>query len=53
MERQELAAQQTTALVELMAQNTQLTEMTNELSKRIEQLTVELHARVVEKKQDA
>jgi hypothetical protein len=33
--------------VDLMAQNTRLTELTNELSKRIETLTAEMHARVV------
>ncbi len=49
MERQALAAQQTATLVELMGQNTRLTEMTNELSKRIEALTAEMHARVVQK----
>ena len=47
MERQALAAQQTAALLELVDQNTRLTEMTNELSKRIESLTAEMHARVV------
>ena len=49
MERQTLAAQQTAQLVELMGQNTRLTEVTNELSKRIEALTAEMHARVVQK----
>lgn len=53
MERQELASQMTQQLVELMAQNTRLTEMTNELSKRIEVLTAEMHARVVQKAGDA
>lgn len=48
MERQALAAQQTAALVELMDQNTRLTQVTNDLSKRIEQLTAEMHARVVQ-----
>jgi uncharacterized membrane protein len=48
MERQALAADQTAALVELMGQNTRLTELTNELSKRIEMLTAEMHARVVQ-----
>lgn len=48
MERQALAAQQTAVLVDLLAQNTQLTETTNELTKRIEQLTAELHARIVQ-----
>jgi uncharacterized membrane protein len=49
MERQTLAAQQTSTLVELMNQNTRLTELTNELSKRIEQLTAEMHSCVVQK----
>jgi len=48
-ERQGLAAQQTASLVELMGQNTRLTEMTNELSKRIEALTAEMHARLVQR----
>jgi uncharacterized membrane protein len=47
-ERQALAAEQTSKLVELMNQNTRLTEVTNELSKRIEQLTAEMHARLVQ-----
>jgi len=47
-ERQALASQQTAALLELMAQNTHLTELTNELSKRIELLTAEMHARVIQ-----
>jgi uncharacterized membrane protein len=49
MERQALAARQTQQLVELMDQNTRLTELTNELSKRIESLTAEMHAQVVRK----
>jgi uncharacterized membrane protein len=48
MERQALAAEQTAALVEMMNQNTRLTELTNELSKRIEALTAEMHARVLQ-----
>ena len=52
MERQALAAKQTTTLVELMDQNTRLTELSNELSKRIEQLTAEMHACVVQKQSD-
>jgi len=48
MERQALAAQQTATLVELLQQNTQLTEATNDLSRRIEQLTAEMHASVVQ-----
>jgi len=46
-ERQKLASQQTATLLELMGQNTRLTEVTNELSKRIESLTAEMHARVI------
>jgi hypothetical protein len=45
-----MAAEQTAALVELMGQNTRLTELTNELSKRIEQLTAEMHSCVVQKR---
>jgi len=52
MEVQALAAQQTTTLVELMGTNTRLTELTNELSKRIEQLTAEMHSCVVQKRAD-
>ena len=47
-ERQILASQQTAALVDLMGQNTRLTEVTNELSKRIEQLTAEMHQRLLQ-----
>ncbi|MDB5888558.1 MAG: hypothetical protein JWM03_1430 [Rhodocyclales bacterium] len=43
-QRQILAAQQTTQLVALLQQNTTLTELTAELSKRIEALTLEMHA---------
>jgi len=52
-ERQGLAARQTAQLVELMDQNTRLTEVTHELSKRIEMLTAEMHARVVQKAEDS
>jgi uncharacterized membrane protein len=51
-ERQALASQQTAALLELVEQNTRLTELTNELSKRIETLTAEMHSRVVQKPVD-
>ena len=44
------AAQQTANLLELINQNTKLTELTNELSKRIEQLTAEMHAQVIQKR---
>ena len=46
-ERQLLAAQQTAQLVELVNQNTRLTELTNTLSERIAQLTAEMHSHVV------
>ncbi|MEZ4398382.1 MAG: DUF1003 domain-containing protein [Kofleriaceae bacterium] len=45
--QQELAAQQTARLLELLEQNTRLTEMTQSLSQRIEALTHEIHQRVV------
>jgi len=48
-ERQLLAAQQTEQLVGLLNQNTRLTELTNSLSERIEQLTAEMHSRMVVK----
>jgi len=47
-ERQELATQQTTQLVELMKQNTDLTKVTRELSERIEALTREVHNKIVQ-----
>ena len=46
-ERQLLAAKQTEALVDLLQQNTQLTEVIQSLTQRIEQLTQEMHAKVV------
>ena len=48
-ERQLLAAQQTEQLVGLLNQNTRLTELTNTLSERIEQLTAEMHSQVMVK----
>jgi uncharacterized membrane protein len=47
-ERAMVAAKQTAQLVELMKQNTLLTEMTQRLSERIEALTVEVHQKIVE-----
>lgn len=44
-QRQALAAQQTETLVELLKRNTELTELTKELSQRIEGLTREMHDR--------
>jgi len=48
-ERQRLSAAQTATLLELMKTNTELTELTKELSQRIEVLTAEMHSRVVAK----
>ena len=42
-DRQILASSQSSQLLELMHQNTQLTEMTRDLSQRIEKLTREVH----------
>jgi len=44
-----MATQQTTQLIELMHQNTKLTELTKELSQKIADLTAEMHQRVVAK----
>jgi len=46
-ERQNLACHQTTLLVDLLQQNTQLTEIIKQLTQRIESLTAEMHAKVV------
>ena len=46
-ERQALAAQQAAQVLELLEQNTRLTQMTQELTARINQLTDEIHRRVV------
>ena len=46
-QRQVLANQQTAQLVELLQQNTQLTEITKDLSLRIEALTKEIHGKFV------
>lgn len=45
-ERQALAAQNSAQLLDLLEQNTRLTEMTRKLSERIEALTVEMHHRM-------
>ena len=47
--RQSLLCQQTTQLLELMHQNTELTNLTRELSVRIERLTVEVHSHITAK----
>ncbi|MHB1015681.1 MAG: DUF1003 domain-containing protein [Desulfurivibrionaceae bacterium] len=46
-QRQTLAAQQTAQLLELLRQNTQLTELVKNLSQRIEGLTLEMHGKVI------
>ena len=46
-EQQTLALQQTAQLMELLQQNTELTRLTQQLSQRIEALTVEVHRRFV------
>ena len=46
-QRQVLAAKQTALMVELLQQNTDLTETTRKLSERIEALTVELHGKLI------
>jgi len=47
VERQELAHKLTTDILALLQQNTQLTELTQQLSQRIEELTNQIHRRVV------
>jgi uncharacterized membrane protein len=47
MARQELAAQQAAQVLQLLEQNTRLTELTQELTAHIKQLTDEIHSRVV------
>jgi uncharacterized membrane protein len=49
-EREKLAATQTTQLLELVKQNTILTEITKQLSQRIETLTSELHTKILNDK---
>lgn len=49
-ERQAMAAKQTAILVELVQQNTALTETVKALSERVEKLTSELHQKVVVEK---
>ena len=49
-ERQRLAAAQTQQLLDLMKANTDLTELTKQLSQRIEKLTAEVHERIVSDK---
>jgi uncharacterized membrane protein len=46
-QRQKLAGQQTDQMMELLQQNTQLTELVKDLSQRIETLTIEMHGKVI------
>jgi len=46
-ERAALEAQQTTLLVEMLRQNTQLTETVKAIAERLESLTLEVHKTVV------
>lgn len=48
-QRQALAAKQADQLVELLQQNTKLTELTKELSLRIETLTLEMHSKFMQR----
>jgi uncharacterized membrane protein len=50
-ERQAQAAQTTAQLLALLEQNTHLTQMTKELTERIESLTMEVHQHVLQKEQ--
>ncbi len=47
LERQELAAKQSAQILELLGQNTKLTQLTQALSQSIKELTDEIHRRVV------
>ncbi len=49
-EREALAAKQQCLLIEMMQQNTQLTETIKSLTERVEQLTVEVHGAIVSAK---
>jgi uncharacterized membrane protein len=46
-ERQLLAAKETAILVELLRQNTELTEVTRKLTERIELITKEMHKKII------
>jgi len=48
-QRQELAEQETAKLLELLQQNTELTELVKRLTERIETLTVEMHRNILPK----
>ena len=48
-ERQKAAAQQAAQMADLLGQNTKLTELTKDLTQRIETLTTELHGKLLQK----
>jgi len=48
IERQDLATRQSAQIVALLEQNTKLTQMTQDLSQHIKELTDEIHRRVVQ-----
>jgi uncharacterized membrane protein len=48
-ERQDVAARQTAVLLEMVKQNTQLTEIIKTLTERVETLTIEVHGRIVDR----
>ena len=47
VERQDVATRQTALLVEMVKQNTELTETVKALTERVEALTLEVHSRIV------
>lgn len=51
-QRQELAAQQGAQMMELLQQNTKLTELVKQLAEHIEGLTVELHSTLATRKKE-
>ncbi len=51
-ERQALAVRQTAQIMQLLEQNTELTRLTQEMSRRIEALTAEIHSRLVPRDAD-
>ncbi len=53
MDRQAQMAGQTEILVELLQKNTELTQITRDLTERIESLTLELHGRLCEVKKES
>ena len=46
-QRMALAAQNTERLMDLLQQNTELTEITKQLSQRIEMLALEIHGKIM------